>query len=152
MASPAERIALRLAARGFVAVLVVLAAIPAYLTLAPAWRPLAARLAGAAIVAAGCVRVIRSVRRSMEDHAPSALDAPRPRAQAPDLGERFPRLRDELVFSTRSRQYFETILWPSLCRLGGADLPRPVERRRLRRDGPTLSALERVIAALETRA
>jgi hypothetical protein len=151
MPLPGERIALRLVARGFVAALVVLAAIPAYLTLAPSWRPLAARLACAALVAAGCVRIIRSVRGSVEDHAPSALDAPAPRAQAPDLDERFLRLRDELVFSTRSRRYFDTILWPHVTRLGGADLVRPAERRRVRRDGPSLSALERLIAAVEKR-
>ena len=68
------------------------------------------------------------------------------------LDERFLRLRDELRFSTRSRQYFETILWPQLGRLGGADLPRPPERRGVGRDGPALSELERVVAAIEARA
>ena len=152
MPPPVERIALRLAARGFVAVIVVLLAIPAYLTLAPSWRPLAARLACGLLVAVGCARLIRAVRRSIEGHAPWALDAPSPRAQPPDLDERFLRLRDALRFSTRSRQYFETILWPQLCRLGGADLPRPEARRGLRRDGPALSALERIVNTLETRA
>lgn len=152
MPARTERFALRLAARGFVAVIVVLAAIPAYLTLAPSWRPLAARLACATIVVAGCVRVIRSVRRSLEGQAPSALDAPAARAHAPELDERFLRLRDELVFSVRSRQYFDGILWPQLCRLGGADLRRPAERRGVRRDGPSLSALEGLIAAIEKRA
>jgi len=152
MPSRPERFALRLAIRGFVAVIVVLAAIPAYLTLAPSWRPLAARLACAAIVVAGCVRVMRSVRRSLAEQAPSALDAPAAKAHAPELDERFLRLRDELVFSVRSRQYFDGILWPQLRRLGGVDLPRPVERRGVRRDGPSLSTLERLIAAVEKRA
>jgi hypothetical protein len=152
MPPPDERTALRLVARGFVAIFVVLVAIPSYLTLAPAWRPLAARLACAALVAFGCIRIVRSVRGSTDGHASAAVDAPTPRAQPPELDERFLRLRDELRFSTRSRQYFDTILWPQLCRLGGADLAAPPERRGVRRDGPSLTDLERIVAALEARA
>ncbi len=152
MPPPDERTALRFAARGFVVTLVALVAIPSYLTLAPSWRPLAARLACAALVAFGCMRLVRSVRGSVEGHAPSAVDAPPPRAHAPELDERFLRLRDELRFSVRSRRYFETILWPQLGRLGGADLPAPPERHGVRRDGPSLSDLERVVAAVEARA
>ena len=152
MPPPDERMALRLVARGFVAVLVVLVAIPSYLTLAPSWRPLAARLACAALVAFGCIRIVRSVRGSREGHAPSALDAAAPRAEPPELDERFVRLRDELRFSVRSRQYFDTILWPQLCRLGGANLPQPPERHGVRRDGPALGDLERTVAAIEARA
>jgi hypothetical protein len=144
-----ERPALRLVTRGFVALLIVLAVIPVYLTLAPGWRPLAARLACAVLVAFGCARLIRSLRGSLDDHTPWAFDAPPARPAASDLDERFLRLRDELRFSVRSGQYFETILWPQLSRLGGAELPRPAERRRWRRDGPSLSALERVVAAIE---
>jgi len=151
MPPPDERAALRFVARGFVVTLVVLVAIPSYLTLAPSWRPLAARLACAALVAFGCIRLVRSARGSTDGHAPSAVDAPSPRTQPPELDERFLRLRDELRFSVRSRQYFETILWPQLGRLGGADLPAPPERHGVRRDGPRLSDLERIVAALETR-
>jgi hypothetical protein len=151
MPSVGERVVLRLVARGLVAVLVLLAAIPAYLTLAPSWRPLAARLACAALLMAGCVRVIRSVRTSIDAAQPSALDAPAARPHAPELDERFLRLRDELVFSVRSRQYFDTILWPRLRRLAGGDLPRPAARRRFRRDGPSLSALRELITAVERR-
>jgi hypothetical protein len=152
MPPPDERIVLRVAARGFVALVVVLAAIPAYLTLAPPWRPLAARLACALLVAAGCVRLVRSARGALAGAAGSALDAPDSRAPAADLDERFLRLRDELRFSLRSRQYFETILWRELCRLGGSDLPVPAERRGMGRDGPSLATLERMVSVLETRA
>ena len=152
MPPPDERTALRLVARGFVTMVVVLIAIPSYLTLAPAWRPLAARMACALAVAFFCVRIVRSVRGSMEGAAPSALEAAPPRAQPPELDERFLRLRDELRFSTRSGKYFETILWPELCRLGGDDLPLPPARRGVRRDGPPLHALERAVAAAEARA
>jgi hypothetical protein len=143
-----ERSALRLVARGFVALVIVLAAIPAYLTLAPGWRPLAARLACATLVAAVCVRLVRSVRTSMEG-PPSALETPPSRPPAPEVDERFLRLRDELRFSVRSRQYFETILWPQLQRIARTELPPPTERRGWRRDGPPLTSLERVIAAIE---
>jgi hypothetical protein len=152
MPPPDERIALRFAARGMFAVVGVLAAIPAYLTLALAWRPLAARLACALLVAAACTRLIRSARGSIEGAGASALDVAAPRAQPPELDERFLRLRDELRFGTRSRQYFETILWPDLGRLGGAGLSLPPERRGIRRDGPSLRDLERLVAAIEARA
>ena len=151
MPPPDERRALRLVARGFVAMVVVLVAIPSYLTLAPAWRPLAARLACALLVAFFCVRIVRSVRGSIEGQA-SALEATAPRAQPPELDERFLRLRDELRFSTRSRKYFETILWPELCRLGRDDLPLPPARHGVRHDGLSLHALERAVAAVEARA
>ena len=151
MPPPDERTALRLVARGFVAMVVVLVGIPSYLTLAPAWRPLAARLACALLVAFFCVRILRSVRGALDGHA-SALDAAPPRAQPPEMDERFLRLRDELRFSMRSRKYIETILWPQLCRIGGDDLPLPPARHGVRHDGPSLDALERAVAAAEVRA
>ena len=152
MPSLGERSALRLGVRAFVAVLLLLAAIPAYLTLAPAWRPPAARLACAALLMVVCVRVIRSVRTVLDEHSGSALDARVPRTQPPELDERFVRLRDELVFSVRSRRYFEGILWPQLQRLGAPELPTRSARRRLRRDGPSLATLAGLIAGIEERA
>jgi hypothetical protein len=131
-----------------VAVLVGLAAIPAYLVVAPAWRPLAVRLACAVIVIFGCTRVVGSVRRSIEDDPPSALDAPLPPRRRPVLDERFVRVRDDLVFSRRSRHYFDTFLWPRLRKLGAAEPAPPAERRRR---GPSLRTLERLIADIERR-
>jgi hypothetical protein len=151
MPPPDERTALRLVARGFVITLAVLVAIPSYLTLAPAWRPLAARLACGALVVFGCVRIVRSARGVLAGQAGSAVDAPTARRQPPELDERFLRLRDELRFATRSRAYFDTILWPQLRRLGGPELATPPTRRRVARDGPSLSALERIVRALEAR-
>jgi len=151
MPSHPERSRYRFAASGLLAVVLVLAAIPAYLTLEPSWRSLVVRLACAVIVAAGCVRVIRSVRRSIEGYASSALDAPPPVSLAEALDDRFLRLRDELVFSARSRRYFDAILWPRLLRLAGANLPPPAERRGRRRGGPSLSTLEHLIAEVEKR-
>ena len=136
MPSRAERSPLGVAARGLLAVLLVLAAIPAYLGLPLLWRPVAVRLACALIVVAGCVRVVRRVRRSIDGYSPSALDAPPPPAPAPELDDRFLRMRDDLVFSARSRRYFDAILWPRLCRLAGAGLVPPAARRGIPRRGP----------------
>jgi hypothetical protein len=151
MPSRAERSFLRLLADGLLAVLLVLAAIPAYLTLEPSWRPLAVRVACALIVVAGCLRVTRRVRRSIDGYAPSVLEAPPAVAPAPELDERFLRLRDELVFGSRSRRHFDLILWPRLLRLAGASLPRPAERHGIFRDGPSLSVIERLVAEAERR-
>jgi hypothetical protein len=147
-----ERVALRLIARGFVTAVAILVAIPAYLTLAPSWRPLAARMACAALVAFGCLRMIRSVRGAADPPPRSALDAPRAKVPAPELDERFLRLRDELVFSTRSRHYFDSIFRPQLAKLAGVDVPPPPLRRGLRRLGPSLAALAGLIATVEKRA
>lgn len=148
MPSPPERSPYRPAAYALVAALVVLAAIPGFLTLDTTWRPLALRLAGAVIVIIGCVRVVGSVRRSIEDEPASALDAPPPAPRRPALDDRFLRLRDDLVFSRRSRRYFDMFLWPKLSKVGGADLAPPAMRRRR---GPSWSALERLIAEIERR-
>jgi hypothetical protein len=67
------------------------------------------------------------------------------------LDEHFLRLRNDLAFSSGSRRYFDTFLWPRLRMIGGADLPAPAERRGMRRRGPSLSALERLIAEIERR-
>lgn len=152
MADSAERLALRVAAGGLVTAVLVLAAIPTYLTLAPAWRPLGLRLACAAVVVAVCVRIVANVRRAAEAGPASALDAPERAAPPPELDDRFVRLRDEIVFSTRSRRYFDTVLWPRLLALGGDDLPAPSPRRTLRRDGPSASTLADLIAEVERRA
>ena len=151
MPSRTERSRYRFAAHGLLAVLLALAAIPTYLVMEPSWRPVAVRLACAVIVVAGCVRVIRGVRRSIEGYAPSTLDAPHGGSPAQEMDERFLRLRDELVFSTRSWRYFDAILWPRMLRLVGPSLPPPAKRPGTRRRGPSLSTLEHLIAEVEKR-
>jgi hypothetical protein len=128
---------------------VVLAAIPGYLTLDPSWRPVAVRVACAAIAITGCIRVVRGARRTIGESAPSALDAPPPAFPYPTLDERFLRLRADLVFSRRSQRYFDAILRPRLRELGGADLP--LEMDSTARRGPSLRTLERLIAEIEKR-
>jgi len=151
MQPPPERSLGRAAAQAFVAVLLLLGAIPAYVGLSPSWRPVAVRAACALLVVAGCVRVVRAVRSAVGHPPPSPLDA----APAPPpelvLDDRFLRQRDDLVYSARSRRYFDAILWPRIQELAGASLPQPAARRHLRRRGPSLRTLERLIALAETR-
>jgi hypothetical protein len=147
-----ERSPHRLAARGLFVMLLVAAAIPGYLVLTPAMRPVAVRLACALIVIVGCVRVTRAVKRALGPRAPSALDARPSPPPAPELDGRFLRTRRDLVVSTRSRQYFDAILWPRLLELAGNDLPRPANRRGIFRRGPALRALERLVTEAERRA
>ena len=142
---------LRLIAYGFLAALVALAIMPAYLWLDPAWRPLAVRFACALIVVVGCRRVLLHVRHAMEGDPSSALDAPAPAHHPPELNERFLRLRDDLVFSHRSRHYFDVFLRPRLRGLGDEDVPPAPEPRVGRRRGPSWPALERMISHVEQR-
>jgi hypothetical protein len=145
-AEPSPR---RRAGRAILAALVVLAATPAYLALSPPWQPVAVRLSGAAIVIAGCVRLLRLARSAMEAAPPSPLDKPPPPAAAPALDARFLALRDDVTHGMRSRRYFDRILWPRLSRLAGRDLARPPEGRGLRRRGPSMSALTRLVSEIE---
>ena len=152
MPSRADRWARRLVARGLLAVLLALVALPVYLVLDPSWRPMAVRLACALIMAAGCVRAIRRVRRAIGEDVPSALDAPPPPSPAPEMDPRFLRVRDDVVFSTRSRPYFDRVLWPRLLDAAGGSLAPPAERRRFGRRGPSPAALAGLLAEVERRA
>ena len=136
----------RLLAFGVAAALVVLAALPGYLALDPKWRPWVVRGACAVLVIAGCRRVIRGVRRSLDEDPASPLDAPSSGPRTATVDERFVRARDDLVIGSRNRRYFETFLAPRLRRSGDDDLPLPAPRGRR---GPPMSALERVIATIE---
>jgi hypothetical protein len=147
-----ERSPRRLAMRGLLGVLLILAIIPMYLAVAPSWRPVVVRLACTGLVVVGCIRVIRGVRRAIQPDALLATDPPPPAPPSPTLDAFFLRLRGELTFSVRSRRYFDAILWPRLLALAGTDLPRPAERRRILRRGPPLATLERLIAEIERRA
>ena len=149
MPSPPERSRYRFAAYALLTAIALLAIIPGYLRLDPEWRPFAVRMAAAVIVIVVCVRVVGSVRRSLEDEAPSALDASSAPPRRPGLDERFIRVRDDVVFSAQSQRYFEAFLWPRLRTLGGGDLQQPPPSRRRSRRGPPLSALERLIARIE---
>ncbi len=132
--------------------LLALVALPVYLVLDPSWRPMAVRLACALIMLAGCVRAIRRVRRAIREAGPSALDVPPPPSPAPEMDPRFLRVRDDVVFSTRNRPYFDRILWPRLLDAAGGSLVPPAERRRFGRRGPSPAALAGLLAEVERRA
>ena len=151
MPSPAERSPFRLFAYGFLMLLALLAVIPGYLVLDATWRARVVRLVSAAAVAVGCLRIVASVRRSLEGREPSPLDVPRPARYRRELDERFLRLRDDLLFSTRSGRYFELHLWPRLVKLAGGELGVPPPEGRGGRRGPSLDALDRVIGEIERR-
>jgi hypothetical protein len=152
MPAPPSRSGPRLVARVVLVSLLALAALPAYLTISPAWRPAAVRLACAAAVAVGCARARGWARDVLATPAVSPFEAPPPPPLEVTLDPRFVRLRDDLVASTRRRRYFDVVLWPRLTALAGPeDLPRPAVRRGASRRGPSLGALEDLIARLERR-
>ncbi len=128
-----------------------LVAIPAYLMVAPAWRPLVMRLACAVVVMLGGLRIVGSVRRGLEGAPASALDAPPPAGAHPAFDERFLRLRDDVRFSRGSRRYFDTILWPRLRALGATEPPFVDARSAWRRRGVSWRELDDAIADLERR-
>jgi hypothetical protein len=133
------------------ATLVALAAMPAYFVLGPAWRTLAVRLVCAAAVVAGCVRAVRWAREAVAAPGPSLLHAPPPPAPGVELDARFLALRDDVRYSLRSRRYFDVILWPRLAELGGPGMKPPARRRRLRRRGPPVGELARLVSDIERR-
>src|SRR5262245_18831273 len=148
-----ERSRRGLAGRMIFAALVVLAIIPSYLSISPVWRPTAVRLACALLVVAGCVRALKWLREATGPRSLSPLDAPPPAPPEPALDPHFVSLREDFVASTRSRRYFDVILWPRLLELAGRDLPHPARRRGiLRRRGPSLTAIESLVAEVERQA
>ena len=151
MPTPARRLGPRLVARVVLLSLLALAALPAYLTVSPRWRPAAARLAGALVVAIGCARARAWARDAVGTPADAGLDAPPPPPPERVLDPHFLRLRDDLVASTRRRRYFDVVLWPRLAALAGPDLPRPAEPRGPTRRGPSLPIIERLVARIEDR-
>lgn len=151
MPAPASRSGRRLIGLAIVAALLALVAMPGYLLIPPAWRPVVVRLACAGIVAVGCVHLRRWARDGLAAPAISPLDAPLAPPPAAELDAGFRRLHDDLIASTRSRRYFDVILWPRLSALAGAELAPPAERRVARRRGPSLHAIERIIAEIERR-
>jgi hypothetical protein len=151
MPAPARRSGRRLAGGAIVAALLALVALPVYLLISPSWRPAAVRLSCAVVVAFGCVHARRWARDALAAPAMSPFDAPPAPPPAAVLDAGFRKLHDDLIASTRNRRYFDVILWPRLSALAGAELPRPAERRVVNRRGPSLHALEGLIAEIERR-
>ena len=151
MPPQARRSRRTLVGAGIAATLVALAVMPAYLALAPSWRVLVVRLACAAAVGAGCARAARWARDAVAARGVSLLDAPTPQPPGAEIDARFLALRDDVRYSIRSRRYFDVILWPRLVELGGAGMTPPARRRRLRRRGPSIGELSRLVSEIEGR-
>jgi hypothetical protein len=134
-----------------VAAIAALAAMPAYLALAPSWRVVAVRFVCAAAVVAGCVRAVRWARDAVQAHGTSVLDVPPPPPAGVEIDARFLALRDDVRYSIRSRRYFDVILWPRLVELGGPGMTPPARRRRFRRRGPSIGELSRLVSDIEGR-
>ena len=135
---------------GVAATVAALVAMPAYLALAPSWRIVAVRFVCAAAVVAGCVRAVRWAGDAVAGHGGSLLDVPPPLAGV-EIDARFLALRDDVRYSIRSRRYFDVILWPRLVELGGPGMTPPARRRRLRRRGPSIDELSRLVSDIEGR-
>jgi hypothetical protein len=148
-----SRLARRLTGLAVIVALLALVTLPIYLTMSPAWRPTAVRLACAIALVAGCARARRWARDAVLPGGVSPFEAgPAPPASV-QLDPAFLRLRDDLVASTRSRRYFDVVLWPRLVALAGPGpaLPCPARRRVLGRRGPSLRVLEDLVARVERR-
>ena len=124
------------------------------LVVAPAYRPTAIRLVSAFVLLVALARVRAIVAAAGERRAAWGADGLGdgwPDRHAAD--SRLNRFRDEIRFSMRSQSYFEHLLWPRLVALArGVRLER-LEMPAGRRFGlgPSIAALTRVIASLETR-
>jgi hypothetical protein len=123
---------------------------------AQGYRQTAVRLVAALVLLVAVSRVRAIVRASVERRAAWGVNGTgesRSEPHAPD--SRFARFHDEIRFSARSQSYFEHLLWPRLVDLARAAgtstdaLDKPPGRRFGR--GPSIAALARLIASLETR-
>src|SRR5262249_22535124 len=125
MAPRPDRLRRRFLAWSVVAVLVVLAAMPAYLVLPPSWRLVATQIACAVFAALGSLHALRWARGRVGPPSVSPLDGEPPPLEAPELHWRFVRFRDDVIWSTRSQRYFDAILWPRLVELSANGISRP---------------------------
>jgi hypothetical protein len=126
---------------------VLLASVPVYVYVEPAWRALVARLAAALVLGALLLQLRRTLAERLARGGASALDeARRRRGPEPAVPHHFVDLVSDVRTALRSRRYFEEVLWPRLAALA----PRPPERPPARRGrGPGLARLRAVIAAIE---
>ena len=145
---------------GVAAALVVVVALGVGISLteffvAPGYRQPAMRLIGALVLLLAVSRARAIVRAGVERRSAWAAGEPGEGWAGPMADSRLTRFRDEIRFSARSQSYFEHLLWPRLEALARArgvsieTLAKPPGRRLGR--GPSLAALDRLLAALETR-
>jgi hypothetical protein len=143
---PLVRLAVRVAVLGG---LVLLAAVPVYVYVEPAWRGLVARLATALVLGVTLLQLRRAVVDRLELGEGSPLDEARVRRRPePAVPHHFLDLMSDVRTTLRSRRYFEEVMWPRLSAFTSAALGRP--RARPGR-GPSLASLRAVLADIEKR-
>jgi hypothetical protein len=142
-----ERLLVPIAVRcAVLAVIVLLAALPAYVFVEAPWRPVVLRV-GVALVLGVALLQLRAAAAARLAPPASALDEARgrpPAAAAVPL--RLQELMDEVRAARRSRRHFEQILWPRLTALAARPLVAPPARRGR---GPGLAALGDAITQAE---
>jgi len=126
---------------------VLLAAVPVYVYVEPAWRAVVARLAAALVLGA----TLLQLRRALVDHlargGASALDEARSRrGPGPGVPHHFEELVGTVRAALRSRRQFEEVLWPRLAALTSRPPARPPVRRGR---GPSLASLRAAVDAIE---
>ncbi|HET9489773.1 MAG TPA: hypothetical protein VFR64_08475 [Methylomirabilota bacterium] len=126
---------------------VLMAAVPAYVFVEPAWRGLVARLAVALVLGVTLLQLRRAVADRLAPGPASALDEARSRPGLPPVVPlRFQDLVHDVRTALRSRRHFDRVLWPRLCALASGPLARLAVRPGR---GPSLARLRQVIAAIE---
>ncbi|HEX9822029.1 MAG TPA: hypothetical protein VGD07_20715 [Methylomirabilota bacterium] len=143
-----ERSLPRIAVRGaLLGGVVLLATVPVYVYVEPAWRALVARLASALVLGGLLLQLRRALAERLAQAGPSPLDEARARrGPEPAVPHHFLDLVSDVRAARRSRRYFEEVLWPRLAAFTARPLVRPPGRRGR---GPSLARLREVIALLE---
>jgi hypothetical protein len=127
--------------------IVLLASVPVYVYVEPAWRPLVTRLAAAFVVGSALLQLRRTLVERVVAGGVSALDEARDRrAPEPGVPHHFRDLMADVRTGLRSRRYFEESLWPRLVACASRPLARPPLR--LGR-GPTAAGLRAALDAVE---
>lgn len=117
-------------------------------------RPVATRIATAAVLGLAVLRIRTLLRLALDRQAHSTFDAattPVP-APAPDR-TRFHQLHEEVRFGAKSQRYFDLVFWPRLLVLAKEPAARSLSKppgRSFGR-GPSVETLARVVAAIEAR-
>jgi hypothetical protein len=126
---------------------VLLASVPVYVYVEPAWRPLVARLAAGFVLGVTLLQLRRTLVERLARGGASPLEASRARrGPEPGVPHHFLELAGSLRAARRSRHHFEEVLWPRLMALARRPLVRPAGR--LGR-GPGLAVLGRVLDDIE---
>jgi hypothetical protein len=137
-------IAIRAAALGGV---VLLASVPVYVFVEPAWRALVVRLAAAVVLGVTLLQLRTALVHRLAGGGASALDDARRRLwPEPGLPLRFLDLIHDVRTALRSRRHFDKVLWPRLSALAGRPLDRPPLRAGR---GPSLASLDEMVTAIE---